>query len=58
MLLRDHLERSGALCFRWRSDLPMAFLPLMALALRRGAARRWSFMWATRRAILKNGPRS
>lgn len=36
MLLKDHLERSGAICFRWRSYLPMVFLPLMALALRRG----------------------
>ncbi len=36
MLIRDHLEKSGALCFRWRSYLPMAFLPMMALALRQG----------------------
>lgn len=36
MLIRDHLEKSGTLCFRWRSYLPMAFLPLMALALRQG----------------------
>ncbi|HQY45201.1 MAG TPA: isoprenylcysteine carboxylmethyltransferase family protein [Paracoccaceae bacterium] len=38
MLIKDHLARSGAVCFRWRSYLPMAFLPLMAIALRRGEA--------------------
>lgn len=38
MLLKDHLERSGAICFRWRSYLPMIFLPFMALALLRGEA--------------------
>lgn len=43
MLIKDHLVRSGAVCFRWRSYLPMAFLPLMALALRRGETVELSF---------------
>lgn len=36
MLLKDHMTYSGARLFRWRSYLPLAFLPLMALTLRHG----------------------
>ncbi len=36
MLLKDHMTGSGALLFRWRSYLPMVFLPLMAITLQNG----------------------
>lgn len=36
MLLKDHMSASGAHLFRWRSYLPMVFIPLIALTLRHG----------------------
>lgn len=49
MRLADHFARSGDFCFRWRSYLPLALLPVFLLgvadAARRPAPEGWGRLW-------------
>lgn len=36
MLIKDHMSASGNHLFRWRSYLPMVFLPFIALTVQHG----------------------